>query len=96
MAVSILMTPDAKSYEILSRIIAQAASGLKVMDLEAFDAAAKLATPAIPLENFMAELAVGLSLKLQPWPFGSNSLEFHEYSRRVGRAATPEGRAPAE
>ena len=96
MAVSILMTPDAKSYEILSRIIAQAASGLKVMDLEAFDAAAKLATPAIPLENFMAELAVCLSLKLQTRPFGSNSVGFHEYSRRVAPASIAEGPGPDE
>ena len=67
------MTDDAKSYQILGRVIAEVAPRLDVMDLKSFDLPARLATPTIPLEDFMAELAIGLRLKLQAWPFGSNS-----------------------
>ena len=62
MSVSFLVAPDAKSYEILSRIIAQSAAGLNVMNLKAFDTPARLATPAVSLQNFTAELAVGFRL----------------------------------
>lgn len=58
------MAPGAKSYAILSGIITQVASRLNVMHLKAFDAAATLATPAIPLQDSTAELAVGFGLKL--------------------------------
>jgi len=44
-----LMAPCAKSYEILSRIIAQVAPGLDVMNLKTLDTPARLATPAISL-----------------------------------------------
>jgi len=47
--VSVLVARDAKSYEILSRIIAQAAPGLDVMNLKTLDAPARLATPAVSL-----------------------------------------------
>ena len=67
------MTHDTKSYQILGRIVAEAAPRLNVMDLKAFDLPAQLATPAVPLEDFMAELAISLRLELQAWPFGSNS-----------------------
>ena len=73
MSVHVLVAPDAKSYEILSRIIAQAAAGLNVMDLKAFDTPARLTTPIVPLQNFTAELAISLRLEFQAWPFGSNS-----------------------
>jgi len=59
---SILVAADAKRYEILSRIIAQAASGRNVMDLQALDAPARLATPAVSLQDFIAQLAVGFSV----------------------------------
>ena len=68
-----MVAADAKSYEILSRIIAQAAARLNVMDLKVLDAPARLATPAIPLQNFTAELAISLRLEPQAWLFGSNS-----------------------
>ena len=76
MSVSVLVASDTKSYEILSRIIAQAAPWLNVMDLQALDTPARLATPAVSLQNFTAELAVGFSVKFQPWPFGSNSSQW--------------------
>ncbi len=90
------MAADTKRDEILRGIIAQAAPGVNVMDLKALDAPAGLATPAVSLQNFLAELAVGLSVKLQTRPFGSNSLGFHEYSRRGAPVAAPEVQAPAE
>jgi len=49
MSVRALVARDAKSYEILSRIIAQAAPGLEVMNLKTLDAPARLATPAVSL-----------------------------------------------
>ncbi len=49
MSVRALVALDAKSDEILSRIIAQSAALLNVMNLKTFDAPARLATPAISL-----------------------------------------------
>ena len=72
-SVGFLVTQDTKSYQILGRIVAEAAPRLNVMDLKAFDLPAQLATPTVPLEDFMAELAISLRLELQAWSFGSNS-----------------------
>jgi hypothetical protein len=71
--VSFLVADDAKSYQILGRILAEAAPRLDVMDLKACDLSAPLATPTVPLEDFIAKLAISLGLELQAWPFGSNS-----------------------
>jgi hypothetical protein len=49
MSVSVLMTPDTKSYEILSRIIAQAAPGPNVMDLKVLDTPTRLPTVSAEL-----------------------------------------------
>jgi hypothetical protein len=68
-AVSILMAFDAKRSEILRRIIAQTAPGLDVMDVKALDAPARLAAPAVPLQNFTTELAISLRLEFQTWLF---------------------------
>ena len=64
---------DAKSYQILGCVIAELAPRLNVMDLKVFHSPADLATPAVPLQDFVAELAISLRLELQSWPFGSNS-----------------------
>jgi hypothetical protein len=72
-SVSFLVANDAKSDQVLGRVMAKAASRLDVMDLKAFDLPAPLATPAVTLKDFVAELAIGLRLELQAWPFGSNS-----------------------
>jgi hypothetical protein len=91
------MAADAKSYEILSRIIAQAAARLNVMDLQTLDTPAGLATPAIPLQNFLAELAISLRLEFQAWPFGSTSSQgTPERSRGVAPAEATKDRVPAE
>ena len=49
MTVNVLVALEAKSYKILSRIIAQAAPGLDVMNLKTLEAPAQLATPAVSL-----------------------------------------------
>jgi hypothetical protein len=73
MSVSILMATDTERYEILGRIIAEAASGLNVMDLKTLDRPARLAPPAVSLQDTTAELAICLGVELQTWPFRSNS-----------------------
>ena len=60
MSVSVLVALGAKSYEILSRIITQSAPPLDVMDLKTLDAPTRLATPAVSLQNFVAELAISV------------------------------------
>jgi hypothetical protein len=62
MSVSVLVAPDTKSYEILSRIIARAAPRLDVMDLKALNTPARLAAPAVQLQNFTTELAISRRL----------------------------------
>jgi hypothetical protein len=73
MSVSALVARDAKSYQILGRVIAEAAPRLNVMDLKALNTPAELAAPAVPLQNFTAELAISLRLEPQAWLLGSNS-----------------------
>jgi len=58
-----LMARRAEGDQIFGRVIAQSASRLNVMDLEAFHPPARLATPAISLQNFTAELAISLRVK---------------------------------
>jgi hypothetical protein len=60
--VSALVAFGAKSYEILGCVIAEAAPRLDVMDLKIFRSPADLAAPAIPLQDFTAELTVGFSV----------------------------------
>jgi hypothetical protein len=62
---SFLMAPRTKSYHILGRVITQTASRLDVMNLKALDAPARLATPAVSLQDFPAELAIGFRIKPQ-------------------------------
>ena len=72
-SVSFLVTRDTKSYQILSRVIAEAAPRLNVMDLKIFRAPAELATPTVPLQNFMAELTISFRFECQTWPLGPMS-----------------------
>jgi len=69
MSVSVLVALDAKSYEILSRIIAQSTSRTNVMHLKSLHSSTQLATPAVSLEDFTAELAIGFSIKPQAGSF---------------------------
>ena len=72
MSVSVLVALDAKGYEILSRVIPQVAPPLFVMDLKTFHTPARLASPAVSLQDFPAELAIGFRIKPQAWPLGSD------------------------
>jgi hypothetical protein len=63
-SVSFLVANDAKSDQVLGRVMAKAAPRLDVMDLKAFDLPAPLATPSVPLEDFTAELAISFMLRL--------------------------------
>src|SRR6266705_1100421 len=72
-SMSLLVTPDAKSYQILRRVITQLAAPLNVMDLKIVCFPAVLATPAVPLEDFTAELPIRFRAKFQAWPFGAES-----------------------
>jgi hypothetical protein len=62
LSVSFLVTNDTKSHQILGRVITQTAARLNVMDLKTLDAAARLATPAVPLQDFTAKLTVGICI----------------------------------
>src|SRR5467141_2096985 len=73
MSVRALVARDAKSYEILSRIIAQAAPGLDVMNLKTLNAPARLATPTVSVQDFQAELAITFRVKPQSWLFGTRA-----------------------
>jgi hypothetical protein len=64
-SVSLLVAHHTKSYQVLGRVITQTAPRLNVMDLKPIDAAARLATPAVSLQDVAAELTVGFSVQLQ-------------------------------
>jgi hypothetical protein len=72
-SVNFLVTRDTKSYHILGRVIAEAAPRLNVMDLKILRSPAELATPTVPLQNFIAELTVCFKVELHAWPLGSMS-----------------------
>jgi hypothetical protein len=67
-----LMARRAEGNQILGSIIAQSASWLNVMYLKILHAPAPLATPAISLQDFAAELAIRLWIKPQAGPFGTD------------------------
>jgi hypothetical protein len=69
MSVSALVARDAKSYQILGRVIAEAAPRLNVMDLKILRSPADLATLAFSLQNFMANVAISIGLEFQTWLF---------------------------
>ena len=69
------MTPEAKGYQILCRVIAETAPWLKVMDLKIICASAELAMPSVSREDVTAELTIGLRIELQTWALGSNSYQ---------------------
>jgi hypothetical protein len=64
-SVSVLVALGAKGYEILKRIVPQSAPWLNVMHLKIFHAPARLTTPAVSLQDFVAELAISFGLKPQ-------------------------------
>jgi hypothetical protein len=64
------LASDAQGDEILIRIIAQQTARLNVMDLNTFHSPARLATPAVTLQDFTAELAIAFRIEPQAWTNG--------------------------
>jgi hypothetical protein len=64
-----------KRDQILGSIIAQPASWQDVMNLKILHAPARLASPAISLQDFTAELAISFRIKPQPGPLCSDPLQ---------------------
>jgi hypothetical protein len=71
-SVSVLVALGAKCYEILKRIVAQLVSWLNVMFLHA---PTRLASPAIALEDFPAELGIGFMFKPQAGSLGMDPFQ---------------------
>jgi len=88
MPVSVLVALDAKSYEILGRIIAQSAPRLNVMDLKIFHAPTRLASPAVAIEDFPAKLAPSGG-KPCVWTPGTFSPGTHRTNARLLRPVAP-------
>lgn len=63
-----LMARCAEGDQIFGSVIAQSAPPLNVMDLKPFHPATPLATPAISLQDFTAELAISFWIKPQAGP----------------------------
>ena len=68
-----LVARCAEGNQILGSVIAQSAARLNVMDLKTLCSPAPLATPAISLQDFTAELPVNFRIKCQAGPSGTNS-----------------------
>jgi hypothetical protein len=75
LSMGFLMARRAEGDQILGSVIAQSAPRLNVMDLKILHAPARLATPAISLQDFAAELAISFRLKPQPWALGADSFQ---------------------
>jgi hypothetical protein len=67
-----LVTADTKSCQIAFDVIALLAPRLNVMDLKTFHSPARLATPAVALQDFAAKLAIRFRIKPQAGPLGSD------------------------
>ncbi len=59
------MTAGAEGDEVLLGVVAEAAPGVDVMNLEVGRAATALAAPAIPLQHLVAELAVRVRVEAE-------------------------------
>jgi hypothetical protein len=67
--VRFLVTYDAKSDQIFGSVIAQSAPRLNVMDLKFINAPARLASPAVALQDFLGELPISFGVNPQARPF---------------------------
>jgi hypothetical protein len=75
MLVGFLMARRAEGDQILSSVIAQSAPPLNVMDLKIFHAPARLATPAVSLQNFPAQLTISFRFKPQAGSLCANPFQ---------------------
>ena len=72
LSMSFLVASSAKRYQILRRVVAQPTPPLQVMDLKIFHSPARLATPAVSLQDCTAQLAISFRVKSQPRPSGAD------------------------
>jgi len=68
LSMSFSVTRCAEGDQILGSVIAQSAPRLNVMDLKIFHPTARLASPAVSLQNFTAKLAISFRIKPQARP----------------------------
>ena len=64
-----LMTGRTQRDQVFLGVVAQLTAEVLVMNLNIPVTAAKLTSPAIPLQDVATELLVGLARKPQPWMF---------------------------
>ena len=57
------MARCAEDDQIIRNVVTQSTSRLNMMDLKCLRSPTPLATPAIPLKDFAAELAIGFRVK---------------------------------
>jgi hypothetical protein len=62
LSMSFSVTSNTKCHQVLGSVIAQSAPRLNVMDLEIYHSPARLASPAISLQDCPAELAISLGV----------------------------------
>jgi hypothetical protein len=72
---SFLMARCAQGDQILGSVIAQMAPRLNVVNLKIFHPPARLATPAISLQDFLTELAISFRINPQAGPLSADSFQ---------------------
>jgi len=70
-----LMARRAEGDHIFCNVIAQLTPSLNVMDLKILHPPARLTPPPVSLQNFPAELAIGLRVELWAGPRGSDPFQ---------------------
>jgi hypothetical protein len=68
------MTGGTQRDQVVLGILAQLTAELLVMNFKILQIAARLTSPTIPLQDFAAELLVGLARKPQPRMFWPDSI----------------------
>jgi hypothetical protein len=71
----LLMTLSAEGDEIFLGVVPQLAPPLDVVDLKILRPPARLATPAVSLEDLPAKLTISFRSESQAWPFCLNSVQ---------------------
>jgi hypothetical protein len=72
LSVRFSVASSTKCHQVLGSVIAQSTPRPNVMDLNILHSPARLTTPAISLQNFMAELAIGFWIKPQARPHSAD------------------------
>ena len=92
MLMGFLVALGTKGDKILGYVISQASPRLNVMDLKSFDASARLATPAVPLQDLPAKLVISSRLKSQAWAFGTQPAQIVACTSSTSRIFSGFGR----